>query len=242
MPKKKTKSSTTKKISKPKTALISPTPTKKYFYLLALLFVGLLGYFGYKQLAQPTDINLVYSGGAPAVVIRGNDVWVKGDAMATKDTEGAKWVPPGTYAGMPCASGQTTPCQLGRTISGHFFPWGTYGTFVPPTAAEQQAASNFTSAVYQAAGYTTKNPCGGDFYYYSTVSNTCKQLKEVRPSMYSPRMTCKRVQNRCSDELKSTTGSDSHRPNGNQRSKYVEPIEANTAMCFTTLANCEQAN
>lgn len=126
---------------------------RKYLYLGSFIVLAALSYGAYKTYGpQPIDINEVYNKtAAPAVIIRGNDVWVKDGepGLVSKDTPGAKWVAPGTYAGMPGDDNK------GRTINGHFFAWGSYGTFVPPTAAERQAAADFTNAVRQAAGNTT---------------------------------------------------------------------------------------
>ncbi len=126
---------------------------RKYLYLGSFIVLAALSYGAYKTYGpQPLDVNEIgkpTTVSAPAEVIQGNDVYVKDGQLVAKGTEGAKWVPPGTYAGMP---GDT-----GRYINGYFFTYahGPYGTFVPTTAAERQAAADFTNAVRQAAGNTT---------------------------------------------------------------------------------------
>lgn len=147
--------------------------TKKYLYVGSFILLSALAYGAYKTYGpQPVDINEVYNKtAAPAVIIQGNDVWVKDGELVDKGTEGAKWVPPGTYAGMPS--------DQGRTINGHFFAWGTYGKFVPPTAAERQAAADFTNAVRQAAGNTsttTNTNQGKGGLNNQAVGNTGAQL------------------------------------------------------------------
>jgi hypothetical protein len=149
--------------------------TKKYLYVGSFILLSALAYGAYKTYGpQPVDINEVYNKtAAPAVVIQGNDVYVKDGQLVPKGTEGAKWVPPGTYAGMP---GDT-----GRNISGYFFTYAgsPYGTFVPTTAAERQAAADFTNAVRQAAGNTsttTNTNQGKGGLNNQAVGNTGAQL------------------------------------------------------------------
>ena len=152
-----------------------PSSTKKYLYVGSFILLSALAYGAYKTYGpQPIDINEVYNKtAAPAVVIQGNDVYVKDGQLVPKGTEGAKWVPPGTYAGMP---GDT-----GRNISGYFFTYAgsPYGTFVPTTAAERQAAADFTNAVRQAAGNTsttTNTNQGKGGSNNQAVGNTGAQL------------------------------------------------------------------
>ena len=156
--------------------------TKKYLYVGSFILLSALAYGAYKTYGpQPVDVNLVYSGSAPAVIIRGSHVWVKGDQIVPEGTEGAKWVPPGTYAGTPCPSGWPDPCQQGRNLSGHFFTWGEYGKPDPAeeVAARNEAARQFTNAVRQAAGNTsttTNTNQGKGGSNNQAVGNTGAQL------------------------------------------------------------------